>query len=59
MFNEGEFWKTQRKFAIRHLRDFGFGKKTIESVILEEAEDFFRYNIGNKDIVQVSILTLH
>ena len=26
-FIEGESWKVQRRFALRHFRDFGFGRR--------------------------------
>jgi hypothetical protein len=32
----GEEWKEQRRFALKHLRDFGFGKGSMEEIIREE-----------------------
>lgn len=26
-FTEGPYWKEQRRFALRHLRDYGFGRR--------------------------------
>ncbi|XP_019631423.1 PREDICTED: cytochrome P450 2U1-like [Branchiostoma belcheri] len=34
----GPFWKEQRKFTMAGLRDFGFGKRSLEGKILEEAD---------------------
>ncbi|CAD5221427.1 unnamed protein product [Bursaphelenchus okinawaensis] len=34
----GEVWSQQRRFAIRTLRDFGFGKNKMEQMILAEFE---------------------
>ena len=36
---DGEFWKIQRRFTLRHLRDWGFGKTSLEGVIHEEVEE--------------------
>jgi hypothetical protein len=37
IFNDGANWAEQRRFSLRHLRDFGFGKTSMESIILDEA----------------------
>lgn len=33
---DGDFWQEQRNFATRHLRNLGFGKSHMESLIIEE-----------------------
>jgi hypothetical protein len=35
-FTDGEFWENQRRFSLRHMRDFGFGRRYNE---LENVED--------------------
>ena len=39
MFTDGEFWRHQRRFTLRHLRDFGFGKTSMEHIMNEEIEE--------------------
>ena len=40
-FTDGPIWKEQRRFVLRYLRDFGFGRRfeELESVISEEILD--------------------
>nr|QST15064.1 CYP370A2 protein [Diaphanosoma celebensis] len=39
MFTDGEFWRQQRRFTLRHLRNFGFGKSSMEHVMKEEINE--------------------
>ncbi|XP_046454333.1 methyl farnesoate epoxidase-like isoform X1 [Daphnia pulex] len=38
-FVEGDFWQEQRRFTLRHLRDLGFGKTSIEDQMMGEITD--------------------
>jgi Cytochrome P450 len=38
IFNDGDAWKSHRRFSLKTLKDFGFGKKSLESVLLEESD---------------------
>ena len=38
MFANGHEWQEQRRFTLRNLRDFGFGKTSMEALIQEEIE---------------------
>lgn len=40
---DGELWQTQRRFLLRNLRDFGFGKKSMERIIQDEAASLVKY----------------
>ncbi|CAL8109685.1 unnamed protein product [Orchesella dallaii] len=49
LFSEGQVWVEQRRFALRNLRNFGFGKHSMESQLLYEAQElmtFFKENQG-------------
>lgn len=37
--SEGERWEIHRRFLLRQLRDFGFGKSTMEGLIMDEANE--------------------
>lgn len=38
IFTQGKFWTEQRRFTLRALRDFGFGKASMEDTIMDEVE---------------------
>ena len=37
--SEGDEWREQRRFALKHLKDFGFGKSSMEEMIRLEVTD--------------------
>jgi methyl farnesoate epoxidase/farnesoate epoxidase len=39
VFVDGDFWQEQRRFTLRHLRDLGFGKTSIEDQMMDEISD--------------------
>ena len=39
LFSQGNYWREQRRFMLRNLRDFGFGKSEMEDTILDEVEE--------------------
>ncbi|KAI9553139.1 hypothetical protein GHT06_021032 [Daphnia sinensis] len=47
MFATGQFWQEQRRFTLRHLRDLGFGKTSIEDQMMAEVGDLIK-DIENK-----------
>lgn len=39
---DGPLWMEQRNFTVRHLRNAGYGKKPMESLITEELDDIIQ-----------------
>ena len=49
-------WTEQRRFALKHLKDFGFGKIGLQGVIQDEVEDLVNHlkKVGRKDFKLVT-----
>ena len=45
---DGQRWLEHRRFALKHLKDFGFGKVGLEGVIQEEADEIMK-QLGGKE----------
>jgi len=39
IFSDGQYWTDHRRFTLKHLKDFGFGRAGLEGVIQGEAEE--------------------
>jgi len=42
IFTQGPLWEEQRRFTVRHLRDLGFGKTSIENQIKDEINELIK-----------------
>ena len=54
MATMGSFWQEQRRFALKHLKDLGFGKQKLDTVIQDEIQyliDELLLNAKNRDIL--------
>nr|CAD7407115.1 unnamed protein product [Timema poppensis] len=51
-FSDGHFWVEQRRFTLRHLREFGFGKKSMESVMHQEVDELSAH-LKSSEITEV------
>ena len=51
---DGQLWKSQRRFTIRHLKDLGFGKTKLEHFIAEEVGDLIgNLSVSNQVVLKV------
>ena len=46
---QGKHWKEQRRFLLRNLRDFGFGKSTMEDSLQLEVEKLTNFLLTKVD----------
>ena len=52
--SDGPKWTEQRRFALKHLRDLGFGRKSLDSVMVCEVDQVIDKFLDAKDgIVQI------
>lgn len=55
LFADGKSWFHNRRFALKNLRDFGFGKKSMEGLMMEEIKELvasFRREVGQPIVTQ-------
>lgn len=43
LLTDSELWKEQRRFSLRHLKDFGFGRRDMSVMIEEETANMVEY----------------
>ena len=54
VMTEGAQWLGQRNFTVKQLKNFGFGKKDLEGVIVEEARDLVEHIDSLGGLVKVN-----
>lgn len=47
--SDGPGWKERRRFTLHHLRNLGFGKSSMESIVMEEIEKLSDHLKDNLD----------
>ncbi|OXA50570.1 Farnesoate epoxidase [Folsomia candida] len=47
IMTDGELWKETRRFTFRHMRNFGYGKNTMESSVMDEVQNVVDH-VGKK-----------
>lgn len=52
IFTDGPYWLELRRFTLRHLRNFGYGKTSMENLIMQEVDDLIK-EMRRKDTLQV------
>ena len=61
IFSNGHYWKELRRFMLRNLRDFGFGKSSMEELFHEEiaklCQRLAKYEGQPTDLVSFFLLT--
>ena len=60
--SSGDAWKEQRRFTLKALRDFGLGKKSMETLIVDEVHELsekWKQDTKNSDELSVSWTTFN
>lgn len=58
VYGDGRRWKEQRRFTIATLRDFGFGKSSMEDLINEEVVCFCQHLAELREGAENRVLTV-
>jgi len=59
VFSNGKFWYETRKFTLKTLRDFGFGRKSSMDSIIHEELSFLIAHVKRRLATTNNILTIH
>ena len=54
VFNEGDSWQQLRRFTLKTLKEFGFGKTGMRELVMEEVEHFLDHLREGNTIVDMS-----
>ena len=56
--NDGNVWTVQRRFALKQLKDLGFGRKSLDSVMIQEVDEVIdkMLSIGGSKLKRILIL---
>ena len=54
VFNEGHSWQQLRRFTLKTLKEFGFGRAGMQEVVEEEVEHFLNHLRAGKSVVEIS-----
>jgi len=55
VFTDGQFYWNQKHFAVKHLKNFGFGKTSLQTVIVDQANDLTNFLEKQSDHGNVEI----
>lgn len=56
LLTDEEFWQEQRRFVVRHLKEFGFGRRTMAELVEEEADQLvqaFRHKLQGSKVRRI------